>query len=73
MQGAGIRAAELLASRGVETLITGHVGPKACGALQASNIRIYSISGGTVETALRDFKEGRLPLITEPHARGHQR
>ena len=42
MQGAGIKAAEVMSNRGVQVLITGHCGPKAFNALKAAGIEVIS-------------------------------
>lgn len=58
-QGAGIAAAQSIADKGAEGLLTGRVGPKAQAALQAAGVKIYeNISRGTVLEALEQFKSG---------------
>lgn len=73
VQGAGTQAAQTLARLGVQAVLTGHVGPKALSALQAANIKIYSVSGGTAEQAVQDFLAGRLPALAQANVRGHWR
>jgi len=70
-QGAGIQAAELATRLGVETLITGHCGPKAFRALEAAGIAIVSGAQGTVAQALEDFRAGRLAQASAPDVNGH--
>jgi len=70
-QGAGIYAGQTLARLGVQTLLTGHVGPKAWTALQAANIQVFAIPGGTAEQALQAFKAGQLQSVPQPDVRGH--
>lgn len=60
VQGAGMLASQILASHGVQVLLTGHVGPKAWTALQAANIQVYEISGGTAHEAIASFTDGQL-------------
>jgi len=60
LQGAGIQAAQQMASRGVEVLITGTTGPKAQQALKAAGIRIFHGAKGSVTAALDAYKKGRL-------------
>ncbi len=60
LQGAGIQAAQQMATRGVEVLITGTTGPKAQQALKAAGIRIYHGAKGSVEEALAAYRKGRL-------------
>jgi len=71
VQGAGPQAAQTLARLGVQAVLTGHVGPKALGALQASHIQVYAVNGGTMEQATQDFLAGRLRLLNEADVRGH--
>jgi predicted Fe-Mo cluster-binding NifX family protein len=54
--GAGIRSAEFVAQRGVHTVVTGQVGPKAERVLYAANVRIIAVDGGTVREAVEVFK-----------------
>ena len=62
--GAGIQAAQTIASKNVEVLITGSVGPNAYSALASSGIKMYSASVNTVLDALELFKEGKLTKIS---------
>lgn len=71
VQGAGTQAAQTLARLGVGVVLTGHVGPKAWSALEAANIRVHAINGGTTEQAVQDFIAGRLGAINQPNVRGH--
>ena len=59
-QGAGIQAAETVARAGVNSLVTGHCGPKAFRVLSAAGITIYCASAPTVAAALKDFRAGKL-------------
>jgi predicted Fe-Mo cluster-binding NifX family protein len=62
-QGAGTQAVQTLANLGVQAVITGHLGPKAWTALQVAKIPAYTVSGGTVEEAIRAFMAGQLSLV----------
>ena len=70
VQGAGIQSAQTLANLGVQAVITGQVGPKAWTALQAANIQVYAVNGGTVEQARNAFKTGQLQPATGANAAG---
>lgn len=60
-QGAGIRAAELIARAGASWLLTGYVGPKAFEALTAAGIKIgQNLEGMTVREAVARFRSGTL-------------
>lgn len=65
MQGAGIGTAELVAGRSVDTVITGHLGPKAFDALAAAGVSGFSGSGMTVREAVEAFRTGKLAPLSE--------
>lgn len=64
--GAGIRAAQRVASIGVDFVITGTLGPNAFPALRAAGIHVLTVRSGTVRDAVNAFKEGTLPEVTSP-------
>ena len=66
MSGAGIQAAQTVASKGVKVLITGNVGPNAFPALSSAGIDIITGAFGTVREAVEKFKSGQLQKITAP-------
>ncbi len=70
-QGAGVKAAELAASLGIEAVITGHCGPKAFSALRSAGIRVITGADGTVAEAVEAFERGRLKPADAPDVRGH--
>ena len=69
--GAGIGAAQKIASRGVQVVITGHVGPNAHMALSGAGIDIYTVQQGTVKEAVELLKKGRLNKVSSPTVGGH--
>jgi predicted Fe-Mo cluster-binding NifX family protein len=69
--GAGVHAAQVVAERKPEAVITGAVGPNASGALQAAGIEVFTASGGTVREALTAYQAGSLPRVTGPTQRRH--
>ncbi len=80
-QGAGIQAAQtvaqlgaeavLTARLGAEAVLTGHVGPKAFTTLHAANIAVYTGATGTVNEAIEQYKNNKLPLATKANVEGH--
>ena len=59
--GAGIQSAQLVAERGAQVVITGHLGPNAASALAAAGVDvILGVQGMTVKEAVEAFKEGKL-------------
>lgn len=69
--GAGIRAAQLVASKGVDAVLTGNVGPNAYSALMASSIQVVSGVTGIVVDAVERFKRGELQASGGPTVGGH--
>ncbi len=70
-QDAGIQAAQTVARLGAETVLTGHVGPKAFTTLQAANIVVYIGATGTVREAIHQYTEGQLQLAAKANVEGH--
>lgn len=69
--GAGIRAAEAIAGAGVDTLLTGSVGPNSFSILSEAGIETYSGIRGTVSFALREYQSGKLALLESPNSSTH--
>jgi predicted Fe-Mo cluster-binding NifX family protein len=69
--GAGIQAAQFLASHGAQALVTGNVGPNAFQVFAAANIPVYLFSGSTVREAVEAFTKGELTQASGPSARSH--
>ena len=62
MSGAGISAAQLMAEKNVNAVITGNVGPRALDVLKQFNIEIYA-GEGVIKEAIQDFIDGKLKKI----------
>jgi predicted Fe-Mo cluster-binding NifX family protein len=58
--GAGIGAAQIVAGRGVEAVLTGSVGPNASAVLSQAGIKIVTGVQGTVREAVEAYKGGSL-------------
>ena len=59
MSGVGISAAQLMAEKNVNAVITGNVGPRAFDVLKQFNIEIYR-GEGKVKEVIEKFIEGKL-------------
>lgn len=69
--GAGIQAAQAIADRKVDILITGNVGPKAFSVLSKANVKVFTGASGTVKQAIDDFKAGLLEETENPTVKTH--
>lgn len=69
--GAGIGAAQLVASKGVRIVLTGNVGPNAFGCLSAAGVQVVSGTVGRVKDAVEKFKRGELTADVGPTVGGH--
>jgi predicted Fe-Mo cluster-binding NifX family protein len=69
--GAGIEAAQRIVSQGIQSVITGHVGPNAHMALSRAGLEVYTMNQGTVKDAVEAFNEGRLARVNSPTVGGH--
>ncbi len=70
-QGAGIQAAQNVASKSVEAVVTVHCGPKAFTTLSAAGIAVYTGASGTIRDVLAAFKDGKLQQTEGADVQGH--
>jgi len=59
MGGAGISAAQLMAEKNVNAVITKNIGPRAMDVLRQFNIPVYP-GEGVIKNVLQEFIDGRL-------------
>ena len=64
MGGVGIQSGQIMADKGVETVLTGSCGPNAFQTLQAASIKVITGVTGTVQQAIDKFKSGELKAIS---------
>jgi predicted Fe-Mo cluster-binding NifX family protein len=59
-----------LGGQRVGAVIVGGIGAGAIRGLNAAGIQVFQCRGGTVADAVRQFREGRLPVVSIAHACG---
>ena len=70
-QGAGIQAAQVVASLGVAAVIAGNYGPNAYQALSAAGLRVYTGATGRVRQAVEQLTSGGLQEVGAPTVAAH--
>jgi predicted Fe-Mo cluster-binding NifX family protein len=63
--GAGIQSAETVCRLGANTVISGHVGPKAFTVLVAGGVKVYRGDARTAREAVEAFQRGQLPELKD--------
>ena len=63
--GAGIQSAETVCRLGADTVISGHVGPKAFTVLVAGGVKIYRGDARTAREAVEAFQRGQLAELND--------
>jgi len=71
MGGVGIQSGQIMADKGIETVLTGSCGPNAFQTLQAAGIKVITGASGTVQEAIDKFKLGGLKAISKADASAH--
>ena len=69
--GAGIQAAQFLASLGVKAVVTGNCGPNAVQTLSAAGIELFAGQAGIVKEVIERFKSGNLRPTGEATVDSH--
>lgn len=69
--GAGTGAAQIIAEKGAEVVLTGSCGPKAYQALAAAGIQVITGVAGRVWDAIEGYKSGRYQPTSGPTAPPH--
>jgi predicted Fe-Mo cluster-binding NifX family protein len=68
---AGMQAAGALVGLGVAAVITGNIGPKAFGTLQAAKVSVYTAPAASVGEAIDKFRAGELQVLLEANTKEH--
>jgi predicted Fe-Mo cluster-binding NifX family protein len=68
--GAGISAAQVVAAKGVEAVLTGNCGPNATQVLSSAGIKIIAGVSGIVKDAVQSYQEGKLQPGAPPDVSG---
>jgi predicted Fe-Mo cluster-binding NifX family protein len=66
MSGVGVQTAQMVANKGVETVLTGNVGPNAFQTLQAGGLDIITGVSGIVKDVIEKYKKGELKPVQAP-------
>jgi predicted Fe-Mo cluster-binding NifX family protein len=69
--GAGISTAQMIASKGVEVVLTGNCGPNAYQTLSAAGIQVITGVAGRIRDAVEAYKAGRFQSSTQPSVGSH--
>jgi predicted Fe-Mo cluster-binding NifX family protein len=64
--GAGTSAAQMVAGKGVEAVLTGNCGPNAYQVLDAAEIKIITGVSGSVRDAAEGYKSGKYQPVSAP-------
>ncbi|MFC1994529.1 NifB/NifX family molybdenum-iron cluster-binding protein [Chloroflexota bacterium] len=69
--GVGVSVAQMIAGKGVESVITGNCGPNAHQALSAAGIKVITGITGNIQDAIGDYKSGNLQTSSKPNVSAH--
>lgn len=69
--GAGISAAQVIAGKGVQAVLTGNCGPNAYQVLSAAGVQVITGVGGKIKDAVQAYKSGQLQPSSRPNVAGH--
>jgi predicted Fe-Mo cluster-binding NifX family protein len=69
--GAGISAAQAIASKGVQAVLTGNCGPNAYQALSAAGIQVITGVSGKVKDVIEQYRSGKFKASAQPNVPDH--
>ncbi|NOZ64152.1 MAG: dinitrogenase iron-molybdenum cofactor biosynthesis protein [Caldiserica bacterium] len=71
LSGAGIQAAQFVANKGIEAVLTGSCGPNSFQVLQSAGMKVIVGVAGKVKEAVERFKKGELQPTYQPNVPSH--
>jgi predicted Fe-Mo cluster-binding NifX family protein len=69
--GAGISAAQMIAGKGVQTVLTGNCGPNAYQVLSQAGIEVITGVSGKVKDAIEQYKAGKFKANSQANVPDH--
>jgi predicted Fe-Mo cluster-binding NifX family protein len=69
--GAGISAAQMIADKGVEAVLTGNCGPNAHKVLSSARIQVITGVSGKVKDAIEGYRAGKLKTSAQANVPDH--
>ena len=69
--GAGISTGKIIASKGVEAVLTGNYGPNAYQVLSAAGLRLITGVSGKVKDAIQSYKSGQFQASSQANVPDH--
>jgi len=69
--GAGISAAQMIAGKGVEAVLTGNCGPNAHQVLSSAGIQVITGVSGKIKDAVEGYRAGKFKTSSQPNVPDH--
>ena len=69
--GAGISTGQMIASKGVQAVLTGNCGPNAYQVLSGAGIQVITGVSGRVSDAIQAYKSGQFQTSSQPNVATH--
>jgi predicted Fe-Mo cluster-binding NifX family protein len=69
--GAGISAAQMIAGKGIEAVITGNCGPNAYQVLSPAGIKVITGVSGKIKDVINDYRAGKLTASAQANVPDH--
>jgi len=69
--GAGISTGQMIASKGVEAILTGNCGPNAYQVLSAAGLRVITGVSGKIKGVIEEYKLGTFSATQQPTVDAH--